>query len=174
LFSKKERFSKVYDHDDARPGKRFRVFVADLMRVTAGIAIIIGVAQTVIYAAKGISGDLGLPLALVGIIIIGLGNSIPELYFAVASARRSETQMILGDLMGAIIIPATLVLGVVALIRPIVSADFSMFAVARYFLAAAAAIFYFFVRTDQKVTKREALMLLLIYIAFLITEIFTA
>ncbi len=174
LFSKKERFTKVYNHYKVPLRQRFRVFMADLVRILAGVAVIIGVAQTVIYVAETMSRELELPLAFVGIIILGLGNSIPELYFGVASARKGETRMILGDLMGAVIIPATFVLGVVVLIRPIIIADFSMFVMARYFLLVATLFFYVFVRTDQKITKREAVFLLAIYVTFLIVEIFVS
>jgi Ca2+/Na+ antiporter len=80
--------------------------------------------------------------------------------------------MILGDLMGAVIIPATLVLGIVVILHPITIVDFSLFAAARYFLLIAALFFYIFVRTDERVTKKEAMFLIFVYIAFLLTEIF--
>ena len=79
--------------------------------------------------------------------------------------------MVLGNLMGSIIVPATLVLGIVALIRPIEIADFSPFAIARLFLIIAAFFFLFFVRTGKKITKKEAIFLLLIYIAFVTAEL---
>lgn len=80
--------------------------------------------------------------------------------------------MILGDLMGAVIMPATLVLGLVVIVSPITIADVSLFATARYFLIAASILFFVFIRTGRKVTKKEAILLLSVYIAFLICEIF--
>ena len=67
--------------------------------------------------------------------------------------------MILGDLMGAVIVPATLVLGIVALIRPIKITDFSSLAIARIFLIISAISFLFFLRTGKKITRKEALFL---------------
>jgi len=61
----------------------------------------------------------------------------------------------------------------VALITPINIVDFSPFAIARIFLIISALFFLFFVRTGRKITKKEALFLLLIYIAFIATEILT-
>ena len=81
--------------------------------------------------------------------------------------------MILGNLMGAVIVPATLVLGIVALIHPIVITDFSAFAIARFFLIIAALFFLLFIRTGQKITKKEALFLLGIYLTFVLVEILT-
>ncbi len=104
---------------------------------------------------------------------MGLGNALPETYFAVISAKKGQTWMILGNLMGSVIVPATLVLGIVALICPIEIIDFSPFAIARFFLIISALFFLFFVRTGRKITRKEALFLLLIYIVFVATEILT-
>jgi len=110
-------------------------------------------------------------LSLIGILIIGLGNSLPEIYSSILAAKKGQTWMILGDLMGSVITPATLVLGVVALLRPIEMPDFSPFVVARFFLIISALFFFFFVRTDRKITVKEAVFLLLIYFIFVILEI---
>jgi len=69
------------------------------------------------------------------------------------------------------VITTTLVLGIVAFICPIKIVDSSPFAIARLFLIFSALFFFFFVRTDRKITKKEALFLLGIYIIFVITEI---
>jgi Ca2+/Na+ antiporter len=79
--------------------------------------------------------------------------------------------MILGDLMGSVIVPATLVIGIVALICPIKINNFSPFVIARFFLVVSALFFFFFVRTDRKITKKEAVFLLSLYFAFVIIEI---
>ncbi|GAI11291.1 unnamed protein product [marine sediment metagenome] len=79
--------------------------------------------------------------------------------------------MILGNLMGSIMVPATLVLGIVALICPIEIVDFSPFAIGRLFLVISAIFFLWVVRSGQKITKKEALFLLGIYVLFVIVEI---
>lgn len=173
LFSEKSRFSKVYNDYDVLKNQRFKVFLYDIGKITASVLVIMAVTQGIIISANAFAARFNLPLALVGILILGLGNSLPELYFSITSARKGETRMILGDLMGAVIIPATLVMGIVCLLSPITISDFSMFIMARYFLLVSALFFFVFVRTDRKITKREAVILLLIYVAFLLVEIFT-
>jgi len=130
-------------------------------------------AQGIVASAHFFALNFNLSLILIGVLITGLGSTLPEIYFAIASARKGETWMILGDLMGAVIIPATLVLGIVALICPISNIDFSPFAIARIFLIISAVFFFFFVRTDRVITKKEAFFLLGIYIAFVLVEILT-
>jgi len=117
--------------------------------------------------------SLNLSVPLIGILIVGLGNALPEGYFAIVSARSGRTWMILGNLMGAIVVPATLVLGIVALICPIKISDCLPFAIGRFFLIFSAIFFLFFVRTDRKITRKEAIFLLSIYIIFIIVELLT-
>jgi cation:H+ antiporter len=172
LFSKKERFSKIYNHYDVPSRLKLRVFLTDIGKIIIGTSVILAVTQGIVLSANALAKDLNIPLAMVGILILGLGNSLPEMYFSIASARKGETRMILGDLMGAVIIPATLVLGFVALASPINISDFSLFVMARYFCLVAALFFFIFVRTDRKLTKKEAAFLLVIYVVFMIVEIF--
>ena len=173
LFSKKERFAKVYDGEKESITKEFKIFFKSLGKIIFGIILLLLAAEGIVRSAAFFAQSLNLPLALIGILIVGLGNALPETYFAVISAKKGETWMILGNLMGSVIVPATLVLGIVALICPIEIVDFSPFAIARFFLIISALFFLFFVRTGRKITRKEALFLLLIYIAFVATEILT-
>ena len=173
LFSKKERFTKIYDTHKIPILKEFKVFLADLGRVILGIILLLAAAQGIVASAQFFAIGFNLSLILIGVLITGLGNALPEVYFAIVSARKGETWMILGNLMGAVIVPATLVLGIVALIHPISGVDFSPFAIARIFLIISAIFFFFFVRTDRVITKKEAFFLLGIYILFILVEILT-
>jgi cation:H+ antiporter len=170
LFSKKERFTKVYDGHEVSPFKDFKNFLKDLAKVFLGVLFLILSSQGIVKSAEFFANNFHMSLIAIGLLITGAGSALPELYFAIASAKKSETWLILGDLMGAVIIPATLVLGVVALISPFTITDFSAFFVARIFLVAAALFFYYSVRSGKHVCKREAIILILIYIGFLMAE----
>jgi cation:H+ antiporter len=172
LLSKKERFRIIFNGHTVPIGKQFGRFLKDLLQVSLGILVLIVAAQIIVMSANHFLKDFNVTLPLVGILIIGLGNSFPEIYFGIVSARANKTKMLLGDIMGAVILPGTLVLGLVALISPFAITDLSMFAAARYFLFISAVFFYICARTGRKVTKKEAVLLLMIYIGFLLTEIF--
>jgi len=191
LFSKEERFRKVYKGDKKKtehkpvlsfvdfiihrqpynPFRRFRIFLKNFMGVLFFLALLLIASWGVVESAQAFAAFLGISLPLIGILIVGLGNALPETYFAIASARKHQTWMILGDLMGSVIVCATLVLGVVVLIHPIENIDISPFVIARVFLIIAAIFFFIAIRTDSKITKKEALFLLLIFIIFFIAEI---
>lgn len=171
LFCKKERFSKVYDKHETLIAKNFKILIQDLGKVFLGVIFFIIAAQGIVASAQFFAQTFNFPLILVGVLITGLGSALPEIYFAVSMARKGESWMILGDLMGAVIVPSTLILGIVVLIHPIRVLDFSPFAVARIFLVISTLFFFFFVRTNRRITRKEAFSLMGIYIVFLLVEI---
>jgi cation:H+ antiporter len=171
LFSKKERFTKVYNH--APKSINLRNFLKDLVFLVSAVFLLLLGANGMVSSASAFSTVFGLPLGLIGLFIVGVGNSLPETFFSIQAARKGQDWMILGDLMGGVVMTSTLVLGVVALISPIKIVDFSPFAIARIFLIISALFFLFCLRSDNKISKKEGISLLLLYILFLITEILT-
>ncbi|MCX6761048.1 MAG: hypothetical protein NTZ84_03040 [Candidatus Nealsonbacteria bacterium] len=141
-----------------------------MLKVFLGVLFLIASSQGIVKSAQFFASTFQMSLISIGILITGAGSALPEIYFAIASAKKNATWLILGDLMGAVIIPATLVLGLVALISPFQISDPSSFLVARIFLIAAALFFYFSVRSGKRITRKEAFVLLFIYIVFLVAE----
>ncbi|MFA6190040.1 MAG: hypothetical protein WC711_00805 [Candidatus Staskawiczbacteria bacterium] len=172
MFSKKDRFKKVYRGKPKNEGVAYFGFLINTIKIVFFIILLLAISYFIISSAQFFSSQLGISLSLVGILIVGLGNCFPEIYFSIISARRGENWLILGDLMGSVIISATLVLGIIALIFPFEIKDFSPFLVARIFTIVASLVFLVFIRTGKKITKIEGSIFTLIYILFLITEIF--
>jgi len=181
LFSKEERFKKKYtpnkhrnSHaEKAKKAHHFSAFLRELGMIAVSVLVLLAAAEGIVRSAQNFSLMLGISLPVIGMLVVGVGNALPETYFAILSARKKHTWMILGDLMGSVIVCATFVLGVVALLAPIHIGDFSPFAIARIFLIVSAFFFWFAVRSDNKITRKEGVVLLLLYIAFLAAEIIT-
>lgn len=172
IFSEKSRFKKVYDGKKENLIKNFPVFLINLAKVVIFLILLLLSSFAVVSSAKFFADNLAIPIALVGILIVGLGNAFPEAYFSIISARQKENWMVLGELMGSVIICSTLVLGLIALTFPFEIKNLSTFLSARVFLIIAALFSLLFIKTERKIIKKEGLFLLLIYIAFLLTEIF--
>ena len=100
------------------------------------------------------------PLVAIGVLVVGLGTALPETYFAIASARRGNQFMIIGNLLGSTVFTASFVLGLVAFLYPIVITDFSPYIIARAFLIISGITLLVFSRTGNKLTSREAFILL--------------
>ena len=174
IFSRKERFKKVYNTNREVKKKYIGLkgFLKNLGRIIIYLIFLLLASEGIVRSAGVFADALNVTIPLVGILIIGIGNALPETYFAVISARKKQTGMILGDLMGSIIVCSTLILGIVALISPIEISDFSPFAIGRIFLIISALFFFVAVKTDRKITKKEGLFLLVIYLLFVLTELY--
>jgi len=177
LFSRENRFRKVYNHSkEIRKGdslsQRIKRFFNNLIKVIFYAGLLLIASEGIVRSAGVFSSMFDISLPLIGIFILGVGNALPETYFAIVSARKHKTGMILGDLIGSVIICSTLVLGVVAFIHPIQIDDFSPFAIARIFLIISAFLFLVFVKNDNKISRKEGLVLLAVYILFILVEVY--
>ncbi len=173
LFLKDDRFKKTYEENPKKPASAgFFGFLKILANIFFLLCLLLLASQLVVQSAQFFSFKLNIPLSLVGLFIIGLGNCFPETYFSIMSSKKGEGWMVLGNLMGSVIVCSTLVLGIVALICPIQIPDFSPFLVARIFTIIAAFLFFIVIKTGKEITKKEAIILIFIYISFLIAEIF--
>ncbi len=171
IFSKRDRFSKVYDDDKSpshTPEER-REALKNLGSVLLGVTLLGASAQGIVYGASHLADLFHIPLVLVGLVMIGIAGALPEVYFTVISARKGETSMLIGNLMGAVIVPATLVLGLVAVINPIKSEALEFPIVARIFLIAVAFFFLYVSRTKDVITLRESAILLVLYVLFILS-----
>lgn len=172
LFVQQGLFSKVYNNDEKiSSGKKLRRSFKDIFKVLTGICLLVIASFGIVNSAEFFALKLGIPILLVGLLVTGLGNALPEIYFAVASSKRRETQMIVGNLMGSVIFPATLVLGIVSIIHPINVQNFQFAASSRIFLLISAVLFYAFTRSKGKISLPEGAILLAIYAGFVGTVI---
>lgn len=154
--------------DDDKVSKK--VFLkSSILFILGVIALLISARYLVEYASL-IAFEIGIPLIIIGILLVSFGTSLPELTFETISLLHGYKLLAVGDLMGSVVINSTLVLGVVALISPIFISDFIQFQIASIFLIVLILVFSLFLRSDS-ISRLKALFLILIYIVFLlITE----
>ncbi len=171
LFKKEDNFIKKYEIEED-VAKTKSGCLKHFLIVLGSFIIIVFSAEGIIYSAKEFASVLNISEGLVGILLVGAGVALPEIYFSVRLARKGRSWMILGGLTGAVSISSTLVLGIVVLINPIIINDFSAYSVSRIFLILAGVLLWFFVRTNNMLTRKEAIILSLIYLGFLFSELY--
>lgn len=127
--------------------------------------------EVIVTSAINLSAGLGLSIAFVGLTITAIGTSLPEIAFAIgAAAKERHQQEILGNVVGSMVANSTAVLGFTAIITPIVIKDgqFGLITIISFILLLL--IFLRMIKTREKIDKKEALVLLLLYFAFLAFE----
>jgi cation:H+ antiporter len=136
--------------------------------LSAGALIIASYYFTI--GARNTAESFGLSEILIGIFIVGLGTSMPELVFGVRAARAGQGGMSLGNLFGASIINSTLILGTTAIIVPVNIGDIVTFWIGVFFMAVSVLMAYYLLRSKVFLTRSEGLTLLLLYIIFIIVQ----
>jgi len=126
-------------------------------------------ADFVVQFGTSLSIELLLPPLLVGIFIVSLGTSLPELIFEAKAVLEKHEELAIGDLIGSVITNSTLVLGVTALITPI-QAEFLLFFSGALFMVLIAFIFMTFAESDKGISWKEGVSLIFLYIFFVIIE----
>ena len=128
-------------------------------------------AHFLVKYASNIAGHFGLPPVIVGLFIISIGTTLPELTFGVRAAMLKHGDMALGNQVGTVIINSTLILGVVALIYPI-TANFPAFLISSVFLIIISFIFITLVSSGRSLSIKAGIFLILIYLFFMIVEFY--
>lgn len=112
------RVTRVLSHDDLKE-LRFAKFLRKLGVFVIACLLLLASSWIVVFFGKEVSLALGLPLFFVGV-LIGFGTTLPELSFGVISVLMHRTRMSLGNIFGSILIKFSFVLGVIAILHPIV------------------------------------------------------
>ena len=90
-----------------------------IIAVIIGLAVLVWSADTFIDGATSLAVRFNMPSFLIGVVILGIGTSAPELVVSALAALAGSPDLALGNAYGSNIINITLVLGVTALISPI-------------------------------------------------------
>ncbi len=85
----------------------------------AGLVLLIGGAYILVEGAVAIARDFGLSEAVIGLTIVAVGTSLPELATAVVAACRKHSDVIIGNIVGSNIFNILAILGITAMISPI-------------------------------------------------------
>ena len=132
--------------------------------VGGAIAIKFG-GDFVVESASSIALSLGMSQNLVGLTIVALGTSLPELVTSIVAARKGEVDMALGNVIGSNIFNILLVLGVAATISPITFIFENIIDI--LVLTVFSVIVLYFGFTKHKIDRKEGIIMLLLYVAYL-------
>ena len=91
-----------------------------IVAVIVGLAILVWSADVFIDGAVVLANKLNVPSFLIGVVILGLGTSAPEMVVSVLAALEGSPELALGNAYGSNIINIALVLGATVLINPII------------------------------------------------------
>ena len=130
-----------------------------------GLAGIIGGSQLVVSGASSIASAIGISDRMISLTVVALGTSLPELVTTITAAKRKETDLIVGNIIGSNIFNICVVLGVpVALFGSVSPRSFEM--IDLVVMLGSAALLWLFVEKDRKITRLEGTIFLILFAVY--------
>jgi cation:H+ antiporter len=134
--------------------------------IAGGLALLVGGSRLLITGAVGIAESLGLSEAVIGLTLVAVGTSLPELTISVIAALRRHADVAVGNVLGSNIFNVLGILGVSALVQPLpVNARIQQFD--QWVMLASALLLIVFLYTGRRLSRPEGAVLLLGYGAYL-------
>lgn len=131
--------------------------------VGGAIAIAIGGDLTVDTASR-IAIDLGMSQTLVGLTIVSIGTSLPELVTSVVAARKNEVDMAVGNAVGSNIFNILMVLGIASAINPVSLIRENVIDI--IILVVFSVVVWIFAATKKKISRKEGIAMVAMYLVY--------
>ncbi len=134
-----------------------------------GLILLVAGSDMFVRGGRGIAAEVGMSERMLGLTVISLGCALPELIGSLVAASRGQSALAIGSVIGSNLLNVFLVLGVTAYLEPIEIAQ-PMHAVELIGLVAITLLGILTLRGARKITRPEGALLVLAYVAFVITS----
>ncbi|MDD4901374.1 MAG: hypothetical protein PHS62_04745 [Patescibacteria group bacterium] len=156
------------DKNSQAPKTNLLAAAKNLSLLILSVAALLAGAYLTVKFATASAIILGISPILIAL-LVGLGTCLPELSFSIKAAKKSHENLALGDILGTVITDATIVVGILALIKPF-AFDQRIIFITGLFMLFAIILLLYFMKTGNVLTKQESLLLLLFYLMFVLAE----
>lgn len=136
-----------------------------LLYIAGGIIAIVWGGDVVVDSASDIAAAFGLSQTLIGLTIVAVGTSLPELVTSVVAAGKGENDMALGNVIGSNIFNILLILGVSSSITPIRIGMENIYDL--ILLTIMSLVVYIFSLHKKSLNRTEGVLMLVIYIVYM-------
>jgi len=137
----------------------------NILLAILGIAVIVGAGQLTVASAVNIATVMGISQRVVGLTVVAMGTSLPEVITTLIACRKKEGEFAIGFIIGSSIFNIAFVLGVSGVITPLTidpSVLFDMIVLTVGTLA-----FFIFAKSSQRVVRLEGFAMILIYLGYM-------
>lgn len=132
--------------------------------ILAGVVMIVAGSNFAVEGASNLAKALGISQRFIGLTIVALGTSLPELVTSVSAARKHNADIAIGNIVGSNIFNILFIVGTTALITPVTFA--SGFVVDTLIAAAVGILLFVCVARTRELRKKAGIVMLLAYILY--------
>jgi len=159
----KNRTELVYVEEEHTDNKKM---LPEIGRTIGGlIGIIIG-GTLIVNSSSEIAISLGVSQSLVGLTIVSIGTSLPELITSIVAATKNKSDIALGNIIGSNIFNVLFILGISSVISPVAVYDGMIMDASIIVLITIVVLVFSFIRSD--VSKKEGMLLFSSYFAYML------
>lgn len=133
------------------------------------MAVLLAGSYFVIDSVTVVASLLDMNPMLIAMLVVGLGTTMPELFFSLRSVKRREDSLAVGDILGTVLADATIVIGILALVSPFSFPQKTIFITGGFMVVASFLLFYF-MRSGRVLSKKEGIALFVFWVVFVLTE----
>ncbi len=133
-----------------------------LIFILIGVIMIVAGGKAVVYSAQNIARFFGMTETLIGLTVVALGTSLPELVTSIVAAKKGETSLAVGNVVGSNLFNLLFILGVSTTIHPVTVNVASIYDMA--ILIFVSLVTLIFSITGRTVKRGEGAVMLLFYI----------
>jgi cation:H+ antiporter len=158
------------NENDAFDEKSSTSLIVLIVYLVVGLAIVTGSAELTVSSATKMAVRFGWEQSLIAILLIGLGSSLPELSISVVAAIKRRAHLSIGNLIGSNIFDTLVPIGVAATISGL-EFDQGMLLFELPALFALSALVLVFFKGKEGIRKREAWIILSLYVLYAATKL---
>lgn len=152
------------NNDDIMPMKQAVLYLI------LGLILLIASSRLLVWGAVGIATALGVSEVIIGLTVVAIGTSLPELASAIAATRKNEHDLVIGNILGSNFFNALAVVGIAGVIHPL---DFDPIIVYRDIALSfmlSVLLYLFCVRVGRQnrgvLSRFEGFILLMVYVFY--------
>ncbi len=135
-----------------------------MLKVAVGLAALVIGSRVFVKGATDIAHVLNISDAVVGLTIAAWGTSLPELATSVSAARKGQTGLAIGNVVGSNLFNILFILGVAGSIRPLDARGFTLLDLVAFLVSVP--LLWFFTRTKYEICRWEGACLFLLFVVY--------
>lgn len=161
----KEAKSGKIQEEESETKKKPMSKLMSIVWIVVGLACLIGGSTIFVNGASSLAATLGVDPAIIGLTIVAMGTSLPELATSVVSASKGNSGIAIGNVLGSNVFNILFILGVTGVIYPldiqgITTLDLSVMVIAMILL-------WLFSYTKLRIERWEGVVLVLVFAAYM-------
>jgi len=158
---------KKGDFTDDTPMKEAPPWKAGLM-ILAGLLLLAAGGRMIVYGAIRVASSLGISERIIALTIVSAGTSLPELATSLIAARKKNSDIAVGNIVGSNIFNLFLILGTSAVIFPVAVSPSTISDLLMNLLLSLLVFVFIFTGKGRQLVRAEGIVLFSLYLVYLL------